>query len=122
METKNLAELPLVFQVIAGAGLFFGTFMLAIGGWLWPKIKEKLPEAFKPAEAGSTDVIIRSASIADSQAISHLGGSIERMIEFLRENAEDDSHQMKRNRDVLCEIRDELVRARELAARRSGME
>jgi hypothetical protein len=108
MEPKTLAELPIVFQIIAGFGLFFGTFMLAIGGWLWKTIKPKLPEAFKPSETSSTDVIIRSASIADGEAIRQLAASIARLIDFLQEDAKDDNTHMRRNHDVLCDIRESL--------------
>jgi hypothetical protein len=108
MEPKQLSELPLVFQIIAGFGLFFGTFMLAIGGWLWKTIKPKLPDAFKPSETTSTDVLIRSASIADSEGIRQLAASITRLVDFLQEDSEDDNRNSRRNHDVLCEIRDSV--------------
>lgn len=104
MEPKNLAELPIVFQIIAGFGLFFGTFMLAIGGWLWKTIKPKLPDAFKPSETTSHDVVIRSAAIADGEAIRQLAASIVRLIDFLEQDSEDDNRANRRNHEVLSEI------------------
>lgn len=108
MEPKQLNELPLVFQIIAGFGLFFGTFMLAIGGWLWKTIKPKLPDALQPSETNSTDVLIRSASIADSEGIRQLAASIHRLVDFLEQDAEDDNRNSRRNHDVLCEIRESV--------------
>lgn len=108
MEPKQLAELPLIFQIIAGFGLFFGTFMLAIGGWLWKTIKPKLPEAFKPSETHSTDVVIRSAAIADGEAIRQLAAAITKLLDFLEEDSDDDNRNSKRNHDVLCDIRESV--------------
>ncbi len=108
MEPNKFSELPVLFQVVAGAGLFLGTFMLAIGGWLWKVIKPKLPESMMPTGAPDQQAVVLGAAIADSQSIKALAGSIDRLVDFLREDAEDDGHQMKRNRDVLCEIRDSV--------------
>ena len=87
MEPKNLTELPLVFQIIAGFGLFFGTFMLAIGGWLWKTIKPKLPEALQPP-ASPNEAVVLSAAIADSQSIKQLAGAIDRLIEYMKQSDE----------------------------------
>lgn len=108
MESKDLASLPVAFQIVAGLGLFFGTFTLAVGGWIWKKIKPELSESLVPGQMSSENVVIKSASIADTNSIKALAGSIDRLIEFLREDAEDDGHQARRNHSVLCEIRDEL--------------
>lgn len=117
MEAKNLAELPLVFQIIAGFGLFFGTFMLAIGGWLWKTIKPKLLDALQPNEASSKDVIIQSASIADSASIAKLAHGIERLIERLDDNSEDDGRQLVRNYNRLGDLNDNLERIHDALCR-----
>lgn len=117
MEPKNLAELPLVFQVIAGLGLFFGTFMLAIGGWLWKTIKPKLPDALQPNETISKDLIIQSASIADSAAIGKLAHAIERLLEVLKDDGEDRERQSNRTHARLGDIADWLERDHEVLCR-----
>ena len=117
MEPKQLAELPLVFQIIAGFGLFFGTFMLAIGGWLWKTIKPKLPDALQPNEVGSKDVIIQSAAIADSASIGKLGHSIERLVEKLDDDSEDREGQSTRTYNRLGDLNDNLERIHDTLCR-----
>ena len=87
MEATKLSDLPLIFQLIAGAGLFFGTAMIAIGGWVYPKLKARLPSAFAPTPK-SNDAVVLSAAIADSQSIKQLAGSIDRLIEYMKEGDE----------------------------------
>lgn len=108
MDATKLSDLPLIFQVIAGAGLFFGTAMIAIGGWVYPKLKARIPSAFTPATPANQAVVL-SAAIADSQAIKELAHSIDRLCVFLKEDAEDDARRTdrvdERMHDVLDEIR-----------------
>jgi hypothetical protein len=96
MEATKLTELPLIFQLIAGAGLFFGTAMIAIGGWVYPKLKARLPSAFAPTPRANEAVVL-SAAIADSASIAQLAGAIDRLIEYMKEN------------DTLEEIRHERL-------------
>ncbi len=102
---EKLSELPFVFQVVTGFGLFVGAIGVMILGWL--KKNFKVGELFN-SEHKSSDAVILNAAIADTNSINALAGSIDRLVDFLREDAEDDGHQMKRNRDVLCEIRDSV--------------
>ncbi|WLJ71244.1 hypothetical protein [Sphingomonas phage Birtae] len=87
MEATKLSELPLIVQLIAGAGLFFGTAMIAIGGWVYPKIKSKLPSALQSAPPANEAVVL-SAAIADSQSIKQLAGAIDRLVEYMKEGDE----------------------------------
>lgn len=108
MEATKLTDLPLLYQLIAGAGLFFGTACIAFMGWLWPKLKNKLPEAFQPPMKANEAVVL-SAAIADSAKISELAHSIDRLVIFLKEDAEDDARRVDRLdenvRDVVTELR-----------------
>lgn len=101
MDTKSLSELPLLFQVIAGFGLFFGTFMLAIGGWLWKTIKPKLPASLQVSETHKTDVPISSAQILDSAIFEKLSRSIADLIDYLRIKDDDTDRELQRGFDRL---------------------
>lgn len=107
MEATKLSDLPLLFQLIAGAGLFFGTASIAFMGWLWPKLKNKLPEAFQPP-VKSNEAVVLSAAIADSQSIARLAHSIDRLIEFMEEDAKDDARRIDRLDRGLVDVLDEL--------------
>lgn len=107
MDVKTLSELPLIFQVIAGAGLFFGTAMIAVGGWVYPKLKARLPNAFAPTPKANEAVVL-SAAIADSQSIKELAHSIERLVKFLHDTAEDEERHKDRIDERLRDVIDEL--------------
>ena len=100
MEPKSLSELPLVFQVIAGFGLFFGTFMLAIGGWLWKTIKPKLP-ASVTGESSVASIPISSAQILDTTTFEKLSRSISELIDYLRTKDDDTERELQRGFDRL---------------------
>ena len=117
MELKNLSELPIVFQIIAGFGLFFGTFMLAIGGWLWKSIKPKLPAALQITETPKTEVPISSAQILDSAVFSRLSHSIDRLVEVQTDDGEDSARALDRNYKRLGDIQDEVCRTNEILQR-----
>lgn len=119
MEAKQLAELPIVFQIIAGFGIFFGTFMLAIGGWLWKTIKPKLlnavVETVEPAPP--KDTLVLSAAIADSKAISNLAGAIEKLLTHLGDDSEDRERQSVKTYNRLGDLNDNLERIHETLCR-----
>lgn len=110
MEAKQLAELPLAFQIIAGFGLFFGTFMLAIGGWLWKTIKPKLPTALTETvepDPKSSAVIV-GAALADSHSIGKLASSIDKLCERLVDDSEHRDRQSERTYRRLGDVVDAL--------------
>lgn len=107
MEATKLTDLPLLFQLIAGAGLFFGTAMIAIGGWVYPKLKARLPNAFAP-QPKANEAVVLSAAIADSHSIQQLAHSIDRLVIFLKEDAEDDARRIDRLDRGLADVLDEL--------------
>jgi hypothetical protein len=108
MEPKHLTELPIVFQIIAGAGLFFGTMLLAVGGWVWKAIKPKLPAALQPPPEPK-DAVVLSAAIADSEAIRSLAGAITRLIEYMKQSDEIEELRQERldehMKDIVSELR-----------------
>lgn len=107
MEVTKLSDLPLIFQLIAGAGLFFGTAMIAIGGWVYPKLKARLPSAFAPTPKANEAVVL-SAAIADSRSINELAHSIDRLCKFLHEASEDEARHNDRIDERLRDVIDEL--------------
>ena len=117
MDPKHLTELPLVFQIITGFGLFFGAFMLAVGGWFWKKISPKLPDALKPPEATTGDAVVLSAAIADSASIAKLAHVIERLCEHLEENNDDMDRAFARSLSRLGDISDGIERVHDVVAR-----
>lgn len=105
MEPDKLKELPVWFQLIAYGGLFFGTFAVAILGWVKKNVSGGL---FGEKEQGSDKAVVLSAAIADSHSINQLASSIERLIEFLKIDAETDNLRLARNHDRLLDILEEL--------------
>ncbi len=101
MELKNLSDLPIVFQLIAGFGLFFGTMLLGVGGWLWKTIKPKLPEALQVSESATNLIPISSAQILDSRVFEKLSGSIADLISYLRTKDDDTDRELQRGFDRL---------------------
>lgn len=116
MEPGKLTELPLAFQLVAAAGLFVGTFTLAIGGWLWKHIKPKLPAALQPPEQ-QKDAVVLSAAIADSQSINKLAHAIERLIEVMEDSGEDTERALDRNYKRLGDLNDNAERVYEVVCR-----
>lgn len=109
MEPKNLSELPFVFQIIAGFGLFFGTFVLAIGGWLWKQIKPKLPASLTVSEV-ATAVPISSAQILDSSVFEKLSRSISELLVYLRDKDDDTERELQRGFDRIDKTLTDVVR------------
>lgn len=101
MDAKTLADLPFVYQVVACLGFFFGTFMLAIGGWLWKTIKPKLPEALQTVEPAAKEIPISSAQILDSRVFERLSLSIGDLIDYLRTKDDDTDRELQRGFDRL---------------------
>lgn len=108
MDATKLSDLPLIFQLIAGAGLFFGTAMIAIGGWVYPKLKARIPSAFQPSQPKHNEAVVLSAAIADSHSIKELAHSIDRLCVFLKDDAEDDARRTDRIDERLHDVLDEL--------------
>lgn len=110
MEPKQLSELPLVFQIIAGFGLFFGTFMLAIGGWLWKTIKPKLPSALQVSETPVKEAPISSLQVLDHQTFDRLSSSIRELIDFLKTKDDDTDRELQRGFDNLDKSTHDVLR------------
>lgn len=101
MEPKQLSELPLLYQIIAGFGLFFGTFMLAVGGWFWKVVKPKLPASLQVSENPNVNLPISSAQILDSTIFEKLSRSISDLIDYLRFKDDDTDRELQRGFDRL---------------------
>lgn len=101
MDAKSLTDLPLLFQVIAGFGLFFGTFMLAVGGWFWKVVKPKLPVSITGSDSPAVQIPISSAQILDHATFEKLSRSINDLIDYLRTKDDDTDRELQRGFDRL---------------------
>ncbi len=109
MDATKLTDLPLVYQFIAGAGLFFGTAMLGFVGWIWKRVKPTLPDfTGDPTKPVARDAVVLSAAIADSQSISNLAAAIDRLCKHLAEDALDDARRAQRLDERVGDVVSEL--------------
>lgn len=106
MDAKNLAELPFWFQVIAAAGLFFGTAAVAALGWA----KKHLPGQLLESSKSTQDAVVLSASIADSKSIARLAEAIEDLCVQIRRNDAQDNEAIYQLRRDHRELIDQMSR------------
>lgn len=83
MDLEKLNELPFLFQIVTGFGLFVGGLAIAVLGWL--KKNYKISSVIEH----SGDAVVLNAAVADSQQLARLATAIGDLITFLKDREED---------------------------------
>ena len=116
-DIEHLNKLPAVYQWVTAAGMFFGAFTIAVGGWFWKKVAPKLPEALQPPKTAPNEAVVLSAAIADSASIGKLAHAIERLCDQLSEQNEDLDRAFARSLSRLGDIADAVERVHDVTVR-----
>jgi hypothetical protein len=108
---EELSKLPFVYQAVGAAGIFFGTFMIAIVGWIWKGVKGKLPEAL--GGPASHEIAIPFTQIVDSGVYAKLGVSIEGLIDFLKIKDDGEERELQQGFNSLSRCMTDILKEQE---------
>jgi hypothetical protein len=101
----GLDKLPAWIQVAVFLGVLIATTVASASGWMrdkWFKRPSSAPSPNLP----SKDAVVMSAAIADSQAINNLATGINRLVDFLEQDREDQERRDRAMRTCIQELLD----------------